>query len=223
MSAFESLGITTRSLASSDLPYIRGFLADIFTRKEPVMSFLKITIDAYNTFNDEFSHHFDLDLSTVACLPSGEIIATFLACPFDASFDVTKIDETVIGSLGLAVGLMEEFTKEVLEKLNVELGRNAKALNLVSGATADAYENMGINKRLRAETLEKAKKSGKWDIAVVECSNGVTQHLMRDVYGFEVFKEVKYADYEEQDGEGGFKKPFLGLEGSTMILFKNLK
>ncbi|KAF9051282.1 hypothetical protein BJ165DRAFT_1447805 [Panaeolus papilionaceus] len=220
MPSLEDLSITTRSLTAADLPQLGAFLADIFTRKEPVMSFRKISIDAYNTFMDEFAHNFDYELSTLACLPSGQIVGSFLACPFDASFDVTKIDASFLESLGLALTLIEGFTNNVLEKRNSERseGQKLRVLNLVSGATADAYENLGISKRLRSETLDKARRSGRWDMAAVECSNGKTQHLMRDVYGFEVAKEVRYEDYEE-DG----KRPFAGLEGSTMILYKDLK
>ncbi|PPQ75894.1 hypothetical protein CVT24_001083 [Panaeolus cyanescens] len=190
--SFDIDTLTIRSPTPNDLEQLRSLVGTLFTLKEPLLKHGKISSDAF--------------LTAVKSSPRSSRSLYMLLTNLDAWF----VDNIVNASSapGEGVGSHSEVEKR---------GTSPKILHLVMGLTVDEYENLGINKRLRAETLRKAKE-GDWDWAVVECSNVKTQHLMRDVFGFRVGKETRFEDHEVRG-----KKPLEGMKGNIMLLYTDLR
>ncbi|KAF9047420.1 hypothetical protein BJ165DRAFT_1466115 [Panaeolus papilionaceus] len=206
--------ISIRSVTPPDFPALRILATDIFTRKEPMTSYLKISADEFQLGYDQLSSQMDLQTSSVAHLPNGEIVACLLTVDLNVPFDMSKLSSTSKPVFKLLGELDDWFKAE-----NDLCGKNSdkRVMHIVVGATADAYEGRGISKRLRAETIRKAREFG-WDMAVVECTNVKTQHLMRDVFNFHPGLEIRFSDIEV-DG----KRPMEGLAGSAILLYTDFK
>ncbi|KAF8162806.1 hypothetical protein B0H34DRAFT_693016 [Crassisporium funariophilum] len=203
--------VTIRPATVDDLPTLRSLVTNIFIQKETLNVHLKFSFEAWATCYDELTRFIDLNTSMVADTSTDGIVAFFLCAPFDAPLDETKIHPD-IAPANQVIFSLDAYFKEQFAHVPMK-----NVLHCLTGGTTDKYERKGISRKLRAATLERATAAG-WGMAVVECTSPITQHLMRDVFGFTVGKEIVYDDFEHAG-----KQPFKGLKGSAMLLYKVLE
>ncbi|KAF9038131.1 hypothetical protein BJ165DRAFT_1500951 [Panaeolus papilionaceus] len=205
--------ISIRSLTAADLPALRQFTLDVYPQKSSLWRYAGLTAEGYLPVYEQLERFLDLETTAIAHLPNGEIVGSFLTTPFKALFDLHTANEACRAVHGILHCMDSWISENILSKRNQS---EERVLHIVGNATANGYDGLGLNKRLRNHSLTKAREGG-WEMVVAETGEPIVQHLMRDVDKFDVGTQMPYDNFE-LDG----RRPFQGRTGGVMFFYSEL-
>lgn len=187
-----------------------------FIKNEPMAAHLNITMDEFLVFANAFYPSLiEPQLSFVAVDEgNGQVVGIRVSEDYHQEEEPPEIP-------GLSPKFYPLFT------LLDQLGETFKGMRQVKPgqyvhmfmvAVDDGYQRRGVAPKMNSAFFKHVKARG-FTHAVTEPTGLISQHILRNKFGFSVLHELAYADFEF-DGE----KPFADLEGhpSAMLMEKDL-
>lgn len=209
-------GIRYEMLSELNLMGAVHCVSQVFTHSEPMSRHLGITPDEFKIFAQAYySELIDEELSLVAIdEDSDQVIGVRMSEDYCKQEDEIFI-ENLSSKFYPLFALLESLGQPFHETHDLIPG---KYVHLFMVAVDDNYTRRGIAPTMYKTFLRMVLKRG-YTEAVTEPTGVISQHILRNKFGF---RELNRIDYRSFEYEGGY--PFEKLEGHAcaMLMQKNL-